>query len=165
MEVYNYTKAGVDLDVLSEAIRLRTSVRKEFQGGSMRGDQVADNIELLFNRALLSSEIDEVTAIVNAIGPSYDLVVRKNIEQNTMSWARQTGVRILDQFAANNIYRGKNATQVEALATAYPDIIHSLITGSLQTAYGVFLALQPDENITQEEIDEFALRLKIVLGL
>lgn len=171
MEKYYYTKDNLNGEVVSEAIRLRTSLRHEFIGCmiSNKHDEndviLDDNVELQFSRALVSSEQDEITAIINIVGPSYDLVIRKNIEQNTMQWALKTGQEIMAQFGANNLYRGKSAEQVEALVTQYPDLIHSLVTGSLQTAYGVFLAMQPDANINQEELDEFRLRLAITLGL
>ena len=161
----------VDPEVLTEAINLRTTLRAEFlecyisDKRDMAGNILDDNIEMVFSRALTSVEHDEITNIINSIGPSYDLMIRKNIEKNTMSWAIKTGNEILAQFGANNLYRGKTPVQVEALVTSYPDLIHSLITGSLQATYAIFLAMPADANISQEEIDEFTLRLKIALGL
>ena len=171
MEKYFYTKEGVNGEVVSEAIKLRTTIRSEFIGSLVsdkRDDDgiiLDDNIELQFTRALTSAEQDEITGIINMVGPSYDLMIRKNIEQNTMQWALKTGQEILAQFGANNLYRGKSAAQIEALVTEHPDLIHSLVTGSLNTAYTVFSAMTPDANISQEEIDEFKLRLAIVLGV
>lgn len=171
MEKYFYTKEGIDSEVVGEAIRLRTTLKDVFIGGftsdkrDAQGDIFDDNIELQFTRALVSSEQDEITGIINMIGPSYDLMIRKNIELNTMSWAIKKGSEILAQFGANNLYRGKTEEQIEALVTQYPELIHSLVTGSLQTTYGIFLAMVPDANISQEEIDEFRIRLQIILGL
>lgn len=167
MESYSYTK-WVETDILREAINLRTTIRKVVT--SIRVDGMPsifpdDNITIETSRALLSEEQDEITNIINAIGPSYDLVIRKNLEKNTMVWSIKTGQEILAQFGANNLYAGKTAEQVHQLATAYPELIHSLITGSLQTTYGIFLSMQPDANFTQAEIDEFTLRLAIILGL
>lgn len=168
MESYKYTKV-LDNEVLTEAIQLRTTLRNEFIGChyavATDGTAPIDNICLDFSRALTSSEQDEITNIVNAMGPTYDLVIRKSIEQNTMKWATEKGAEVLRQFAANNLYRGKTAEQVEALVTDYPDIIHSLLTGSLQTAYITFSNMVPDVNISQEEIDEFKLRLAVILGI
>ena len=171
MEKYFYTKEGIDLEVLNEAIRLRTSLRQVFIGGytSDKRDEYDrifdDNIELQFTRALVSTEIDEITNLINIIGPSYDLVIRKGIEKNTMAWAIKTGAEILAQFGANNLYRQKTQDQVEALVTGYPELIHSLVTGSLTITYKVFTSMVPTANISQEEIDEFKLRLEIILGL
>jgi len=167
MESYSYTK-WVDTEVLREAINLRTTLRKIVTSIRVDGspdNYPEDNIIIETSRALLSAEQDEITNIVNAINESYDLVIRKNLEKNTMSWAIKTGQEILAQFGANNLYSGKTAEQVHQLATAYPELIHSLITGSLQTTYGIFLSMQPDENFTQDEISEFTLRLAIILGL
>jgi hypothetical protein len=171
MEKYFYTKEGIDSEVLNEAIRLRTSLRVEFIGGLTSDKRDAngaikdDNIELHFTRALISSEQDEITSLVNMIGPSYDLMIRKNLEKNTMAWAIKSGQEIIAQLGANNLYRGKDASQIKALAIDYPDLVHSLITGSLQTTYGIFSVMAPSANISQEEIDEFKLRLEIILGL
>lgn len=167
-EKYYYTK-DINAGVLNEAINLRTTLRREFikcqvcseSDGSIQDD----NIEIEFSRALTSSEQDEITNLINAIGPTYDLVIRKNIETNTMAWAEQKGQMILRQFAANNIYKQKTDDQVEALVTQYPDLIHSLITGSLKTSLKVFMTMVPDNNISREELDEFVLRLQIILGL
>ena len=167
-EFYYYTK-DVDAEVIQEAIKLRTSVRSEFIGCHVikNGDGTIpdDNISLEFSRALLASEIDELSTVVNDYDPSYDLVIRKGLEKDTMKWAMEEGHKILRQFAANNIYRGKTAAQVEALVTQYPTMINSLVTGSLQTALVAFMTTAPDSNITQEEIDEFVLRLQITLGI
>ncbi len=172
MEKIFYTKSGINVEVLTEAIQLRTTIRKELIGVLISekinpdtGLVCDDNIEIQFTRALVSSELDEITNLINMVGPMYDLMIRKNIELNTMSWAIKTGQTLMAQFGANNLYAQKTTAQVTALATQYPELIHSFITGSLQTAYGIFLAMTPDANITQEEIDEFKLRLEIILGL
>lgn len=161
-EKYFYTKE-LDSNVLEEAVKLRTTLRGIFEGVlySATGD---DNIELQFSRALTSSEQDELTLLVNEMSDTYDLVVRKKLELVTMAWAEKNGHDILRQFGANNIYRQKTSEQIYALSTQYPDILHTLLTGSLTTAYAVFDSMEPDDNISQEEIDEFKLRLQIVLG-
>lgn len=171
MEKYFYTKTMIDSEVLSEAIRLRTTLRGEFKGCHISdkrdssGVILDDNIEISFSRALTSPEQDQITNLINIIGPAYDLMIRKNIEKNTMQWALKTGQEILAQFGANNLYGQKTEEQTDALVEGYPDLIHSLVTGSLRKAYREFLAMQPDENISQSEIDEFRLRLEIVLGI
>lgn len=168
MEKYFYTK-NIDPEVLDEAIKLRTSLRSVylscFVNENEDGSVEDDNIEVRFTRALTSYEQDEITNLVNLVGPTYDLMIRKSIERNTMAWAMEKGKVVLAQFAANNLARGKSAQQVEALVTDYPDIIHSLLTGSLQTSYIIFSNMTADANISQEEIDEFKLRLAIILGV
>lgn len=172
MEKYFYTKSGVNSEVLTEAICLRTSLRKVFIGVSI-SEKIStetnnifdDNIEIQFSRALTSIEQDEITNLINMIGPMYDLMIRKNIELNTMNWALKTGQELMAQFGANNLYRQKTPQQIVELITNYSELINSLLTGSLQTAYGVFSTMHPDANISQEEIDEFKLRLEIVLGV
>ena len=167
-EKYYYTK-NIDAEVLMEAIQLRTSLRSVFVGChvTVNGDGTVDddNIEIEFTRALTSPEQDEITNVVNAIGPTYDLMVRKGIQRNTMTWARRKGVELMDIFTSSNVYAQKSATQIRALVADYPVLMNSLMTGSLTTAYGEFLVMQPDANISQAEIDEFKLRLEIILGL
>jgi hypothetical protein len=167
-EKYYYTK-NLNSAVLDEAIRLRTSLRSAFIRCLVRinhDDTVEDNnVELEFSRALTSAEHDEITTIVNLIDDTYDLVVRKGIEENTMAWAMETGKTLLAQFASNNLYRGKTSSQIESLVMNQSVLIQSLLTGSLTTAYGVLLNMSPDANISQDEIDEFKIRLEIVLGL
>lgn len=155
--------------VLDEAIKLRTSLRSVYLSYSVSknsdGTVPDDNIKITFSRALISSEQDEITNLINTIDSSYDLWARKVIETQTMSWAESRGREVMRQFSSNNIYRGKTEEQIEQLVTQYPDIIHSLTTGSLKTAYATFLNMSPDANISQEEIDEFVLRLAIILGV
>jgi len=172
MEKIFYTKSDIDSEVLTEAICLRTTLRKVFIGCLISdkldpntGLVFDDNIEIQFTRALISTELDEITNLINMVGPMYDLMIRKNIENNTMAWAIKTGQTIMAQFGANNLYQGKTQDQVTALSTQYPDLIHSLVTGSLTVTYSIFATMVPDANITQPEIDEFKLRLEIVLGL
>lgn len=167
-EKYYYTK-NIDPEVLNEAINIRTSLRLEFIGCRVNiksdGSIDDDNVELEFSRALVSSEQDEISNLVNEIGPSYDLAIRKNIEKNTMVWAMETGKTILSQFSANNVYRQKSNDQIDALVENYSHLINSLITGSLTKAYREFNQMVPDENISQEEIDEFIKRMQIALGI
>lgn len=167
-EKYYYTK-NLDAEVLMEAIQLRTSLRSVFVGCHVLvngdGSVSDDNIEIEFSRALISTELDEVTNIVNLIDSSYDLMIRKTIQRDTMTWARRKGVELMDIFSSNNVFANKTPTQVRALVANYPVLLNSLMTGSLQTAYGEFLTMVPDENIAQSEIDEFKLRLEIILGI
>jgi len=168
MQTYNYTKA-VDPEVLQEAIQLRTTLRNFFVSCSVvllsDGSAFPDNVEIIFSKVLESSEEDQVISIINEMGPTYDLIIRKSIERNTMKWAMEKGKEILAQFASSNLYMQKTDAQIEALVTEYPDLIHSLVTGSLKTAYITFLSMTPDDNISQPEIDEFSTRLAIILGI
>lgn len=168
MESYKYTKS-VDAEVVNEAINLRTSLRSIYLGCHVHlnadGSAPEDNICLDFSRALTSSEQDEITVIINAYGPEYDLVVRKKIEKGTMTWAKAKGSEFLDQFSANNMYRQKDAATIKRLIEADKDLITSLKIGSLQTSLGYLMAKTPNADITQEEIDEFVLRMKIILGI
>lgn len=167
MERYCYTKP-MDSTALQEAINLRTTLRKVVESIQVSGDFFSemeeDNIEIVTNRALTSAEQDEITNLVNEIDETYDLYVRAKIERSTMSWAMTVGKEMLCKFSSNNLYRGKSNDQTDALVENYPHLIHALLTGSLTKAYREFVSMVPDENISQEEIDEFALRLLIILG-
>lgn len=168
MQTYTYTK-DIPSDVLTEAISLRTSLRSVFVKCSTSkfadGTIPDDNIVLSFSRVLLSEEQDEIANLINIINPSYDLWARKNIENNTMRWAMSIGQSILAQFSSNNLYAQKTEEQIDALVENYPHLIHSLMTGSLKKAYKEFMTMQPDENITEIELNEFRLRMKIILGI
>lgn len=167
MEKYYYTKP-MDSNTFQEAVNLRTTLRKVIEGIQVSGDFFSetedDNIEIVANRALTSAEQDEITNLVNTIDQTYDLYLRAKIEKSTMSWAMTIGKEMLCKFSSNNLYRGKSDAQVDALVENYPHLIHALLTGSLTKAYREFISMVPDENISQEEIDEFALRLLIILG-
>lgn len=172
MQKYYYTKTGINSEVLTEAICLRTSLRKSLTGVFISekinpdtGLVFDNNVEIQFNKALTSAEQDEITNLINIVGPSYDLMIRKNIELNTMSWAMKEGKSILAQFGANNLYMQKTDAQIDALIANNSVLISSLLTGSLTKAYREFLAMAPDANISQSEIDEFKLRMQIALGL
>lgn len=171
MEKYFYTKSGIDNEVLKESILLRTTLRTIFidlmisEKLDDNGALVDDNIEMQFSRALTSLEQDEITNLVNMVGPTYDLMIRKNIELNTMSWAQKEGMKLMSILGANNLYRQKTFSQVEALTTQYPELIHSMLTGSLTITKSIFDNMTPDANISQEEIDEFKLRVNIILGV
>lgn len=168
METYTYTKK-LSPDVLTEAIKLRTSLRKVFTSIEYReeadGTVEDKNVSLMFNRALTSSEQDEITQVVNDMSDTYDLVVRKGLERDVMTWAETQGNMLIRQFGANNIYQQKTDEQIDALATNYKDVLSALSTGSLKSAYRQMLAMQPDSNISQAEIDEFTIRIMEVLGL
>lgn len=169
MEKYYYTKA-MSGDILQEALSLRTTLRKVITGVNVSGDfsdaEVDDdNIEITTSRVLTSSELDEIANLINTIDVNYDLVVRRGIETGTMTWAMNVGREMLCKFSSNNLYRGKTESQTDALVENYPHLIHALITGSLTKAYREFASMVPDDNISQDEINEFKLRLAIILGL
>lgn len=172
MQKYYYTKSGINSEVLTEAICLRTTLRGVFGSVSISekinkdtGTIYDNNIEIGFTRALTSAEQDEITNLVNMVGPTYDLMIRKNIELNVSSWAMKEGQSLLAQFGANNLYLQKTDAQIDALIENNGVLLNSLVTGSLKKAYREFLKMVPDANISQQEIDEFKLRLEIVLGI
>lgn len=168
IQKYYHTKV-LDSEVLEEAIRLRTTLHKDFVGCKVElnhdGTAPQNNVELSFSKVLTSAEWDSVAVILNEIGPSYDLQIRKGIENGTMTWAMAEGMKLMAQLSANNVYRGKTAEQIERILVKTEPIIRSLVTGSLKTTYAQFSAMAPDGDISQEEIDEFKKRLEIILGL
>lgn len=175
MEIYNYTKK-IDPEVLLEAIQLRTSLRPKLLGVNISqnpdGSVPDDNITIEMTEALLSAEIDELTIVINAIDASYDLMVRKKIERDVIKWATAMGNMVLNQFASNNLYRGKTDEEIDSIIEDNSVLIHSLNTGSLTKAYREFLALETRivggevvVGITLPEVQEFKLRMQIILGL
>lgn len=160
----------VDPEVLAEAIDLRTSLRGTYVGIKTRYPSASDEnqdtfVEIRFNRSLTSAEKDEITNIINALGPTYDLQIRKKIERETATWAMIQGHTVLRQFVANNLFRQKTHEQIRSLLDEKCLLITSLMTGSLTIAYTEVLSLVPDEKFSQNEIDEFKLRLEILLGM
>lgn len=165
---YKYTKEVI-ADVLHEMISFNSTLRPKFEGLMVKvnGDGTVpdDNVEVVMTEVLLSAEEDELTAIVNSYGPANQFVVRYGIEQNVMTPAVKFGNDFLMKFASNNIYLGKTPVQIGTLLNTYPDLIHASITGSLTALYATISSMVADENISQEEIDEFKLRLEIYLGI
>lgn len=167
MEKYYFTK-WIDGEVLQEAIVLRTSLSELFCGIRILGTPENipdDNIEICTTRALYSHEQDEITNIINVIDENYDLWVRKKIEKQTMSWAIKEGQEVIAQIGANNIYRGKDENQTDRLVENYPNLLNALGTGSLKKAYREFLAITPNDDFTQEELDEFVKRMEYLLRI
>ena len=158
---YEYTKENVDGEVLNEMILFNSNLRAKSIGISIAGT----DIECCFNAALEPSEHDELNVIIDQYGPSHELVVRKGIETNTMVKCMKFGESFLAKFTANNIYREKSSAQISSLLSTYPDLIHCCITGSLQSLYYIISNMVASENISQDEIDEFKLRLEIFLGI
>ncbi len=160
----------IDPEVLTEAIALRIPFSDVCTGIKTRYPKPSDEnqdtyTEIHLSRTLTSEEHDQITAIINALGPSYDLQIRKGIEKNVMVWAMEQGHLLLRQFAANNIYRQKTPEQLTRLLDEKCLLITSLMTGSLTIAYSELSATIADEDFSQEEIDEFKLRLEIALGI
>lgn len=166
IEKYYFTK-NVNDEVLDEAIKLRSDLGNIYLGSSVEINQDEsvndDNIEIRFNRAITAAEKDQIINLINLIDDNYDLVIRKKIEQDTMVRSMQFGQQFLAQFSANNIYRGKSAVQVAAIIQTYPDLINYALTGSMSGLHYMVSNMTPDENISQEEIDEFKKRIEFFL--
>jgi len=168
MEKYYYTKSVI-ADVLQDMVNLNNILRPLVKNVSVTtnsdGSIPDDNIEISTDIVLESTQLDELAALINAYGPANALVVRYGIETNVMTPAMQYGYNFLSKLSANNIYLGKTAEQINALLANYPDLIHAALTGSLISLYSVISTMEADANISQDEIDEFKLRLEIYLGL
>ena len=157
---YTYTKE-VNPDVLREIIDLDNRLRAIMEGMYTHGDAIT----IVTIVALTPDQHDILNVLVDSYNDTHPLVVRKNIEVNVMTPAMKYGMSFLAKFSSNNIYLNKTAEQVGALLTMYPDVIHAALTGSLQALYYTTSTMVADDNISQEEIDEFKLRLEIQLGI
>jgi len=168
MEKYYYTKSVI-ADVLQDMISLDNILRPLVKNVSVTtnsdGSIPDDNVEISTDIVLDSAQLDALAAVINAYGPAHALVVRYGIETNVMTPAMQYGYNFLSKLSANNIYLGKTAEQINALLSNYPELIHAALTGSLISLYTVISGMVADANISQDEIDEFKLRLEIYLGL
>ncbi len=168
MEKYYYTKEVVGT-ILQEIIDLNNILRPLIKNVSVTnnadGSIPDDNIEISTDIVLDSTQLDELASIINAYSASHALVIRYGIETNIMTPAMMYGYTFLSKLSANNIYLGKTAEQINALLATYPSLIHAALTGSLNSLYAIISAMTPDANISQDEIDEFQLRLEIYLGL
>jgi len=157
---YEYTKA-LDGSILDDMIKLNVELRPKYS----RTTVVVDDVVCIFNEALTAEEHDTLNVVIDQYSDTHPLVVRRDIELNHMVPAMSFGMNFLAKFSANNIYLGKTGIQVAALLEAYPDLIHAAITGSREALYYTVATMVPSADISQEEIDEFTLRLKIELGI
>jgi len=168
MEKYYYTKSVI-ADVLQDMISLDNVLRPLVKNVSVTtnsdGSIPDDNIEISTDIVLDSAQLDALAVVINAYSPAHALVVRYGIETNVMTPAMQYGYNFLSKLSANNIYLGKTAAQINALLADYPELIHAALTGSLISLYTVISTMTADANISQDEIDEFKLRLEIYLGI
>lgn len=157
---YEYNKSVI-ADVLDDMIKFNSLLRPKYIGVLSN----ATAIICRFSEALTPDEHDTLNVIVDSYSDTHELVVRKGIEENVMTPAMIYGNNFLAKFSANNLYRNKTPIQIGTLLATYPDLIHAAITGSLTALYGTMLTMVADANISQEEIDEFKLRLELHLGL
>ena len=160
--------------MLEEVIKLRSSAGKHLKEvkysyipdymKSIGYEYDEDNLLLHFDKALLSEEKDEIANIVNSLNDDYDLVKRDRIKKGIIKDKMAFGHDFMAMFAANNEYRNKTAQQIGGMLAKYPALITCCLTGSIESLYGLVLTMKEDEFVTQEEIDEFKLRLEIYLG-
>lgn len=167
MHEYNFT-LGAEASILKDIIMLNDTLRPLVSNISvstnMDGSVDDDNVSIETTAVLLSAEEDELNTAINGYSAN-PLVVRYQIEHNTMNPAMTYGMNFLAKFSANNLYLGKTALQINTLLDTYPELIHAAITGSLVALYQTMCTMVADANISQEEIDEFKKRLEIYLGI
>ena len=166
MEVL-YFRIDIDTIVLREAINLRTSLsdfltKIEYQ--HMNEQTEENNLAIHFNRALLSSEKDEIADLVNVVNDEYDLCVRKKIKETSTKSKIAFGNEFIAMISANNEYRNKSDYQVAAMIEKYPRIIMCCLLGAISSLYNLVLTMESDENISDEEIQEFKLRIEQYLS-
>jgi hypothetical protein len=170
MEKITFT-TQINYSILNDAIRLRTSLsdvieKVEYSFNSYKYEQqeLVDNLGIHCNRALLSSERDEIVNLVNSINDDYDLVIRDKIKKTISNQKIEFGKDFLSVFAASNTYLNKSAEQISNLLGQYPNLIMCCLTGSIETLLALVHTITPDDNISQSELDEFIKRIEIFLA-
>lgn len=171
MEVIKFTKI-VDYTVLYEALNLRTSLGSvldridySFPHGFSEGDELTDNLVFHFSVALSSDQKDELANLVNSIDENYDLVIRHNIKNKTIKDKVAFGKEFINVVSANNDYMQKDALKIAALLETYPSLIVCCLTGAIELLYGLIISMQPDENISAEELSEYKKRIELFMGM
>ncbi len=169
MEIIKFTKI-INYTALNEAISLRTGLGElltkidySFPSGFSKDEELTDNLVFHFNTALTSDQKDELANLMNDIDDNYDLVVRQKIQNGIIKDKMNFGKQFISMFAANNEYQDKTSEQVGLMLTKYPSLIMCCLTGSIESLYYIVSTIEPDEAITQEEINEFKKRLEIFL--
>ena len=166
--MYYYTKDfDVNSAVLMDMLRL-SSLKPKLDNIRIGYNPDIDKmgtIEVFMTEVLQSEEEDILIGIINEYSLTCPMQIRYNLETTLINPAMSYGQEILAKFASSNLYLQKTDAQIDALVEGYPELIHSLITGSLTKAYREFASMPANENITQAEIDEFKARLGWFLGI
>lgn len=124
-----------------------------------------DTVEIYMNEVLLSEDEDKLSSIINEYSLSHPLEVRQNLENTLINPAMSYGREIVAKMGTNNVYQNKTDEQIAAISLQFNEMIIDLLTGSLKQAYYKCLSLEPNENISQDEIEEFTKRIGWFLGL
>jgi hypothetical protein len=171
MEVIKFTKI-LDYTVLCEALKLRTSLKSvlnkidySFPSGFSEGEELTDNLVFHFSSALNSEQKDELASLVNAIDENYDLVVRNNIKNKKVKDKVAFGKDFINVVSANNEYMQKDSLKIAALLEDYPSLIVCCLTGSIELLYGLLVSIEPDDNISIEELREYKKRIELFMEM
>jgi hypothetical protein len=78
--------------------------------------------------------------------------------------AKQFGLSLIDQAAAENIAMGLNTMQVMAVLQKFSSVIPMLSTGSLSSALVVLQQLKGDSLVPQSRIDYYIQKIKNFIG-
>ena len=166
MEKYYYTK-DVNPDVLSDMIHLEAS----FDGvicavgvvKNQDGTIPDDNVEITAERVLNSEELDTLADLFNNYGPAHPLVVRHDIKHNIVIPDSNKLSEILLEFAADNIYRGKDFAAADRLFTKLDKILRYANAGAKEMTFLESLKLTADSDLPQDQLDEFIRRFKLIV--
>ena len=153
--------------VLTDMLMLST-IASKFDHVAVKYDSeksLMSIIEIHMKEVLLSDDEDVLNNIINTYSPTCEMQVRYNLEMDLINPAMSYGREIIAKFGANNVYKQKNNEQIDSLVESMPVLITALETGSLQKAYREFISMQPSENISQSELDEFRTRVGWFLGI
>jgi hypothetical protein len=171
MEVIKFTKI-LDYTVLCEALKLRTSLKSvlnkidySFPSGFSEDEELTDNLVFHFSSALNSEQKDELASLVNDIDENYDLVVRSNIKNKKVKDKVAFGREFINIVSANNEYMGKDTLKIAALLESYPSLIICCLTGSIDLLHSLIMSMQPDENISIEELNEYKKRVELFIEM
>ena len=152
---------------LIDMIKL-SSIKEKFESLKVCYNQetsTMDIIEVYMKEVLVSEDEDVLVEIINEYSPSCEMQVRYDLESSLINPAMSYGREIIAKMGTNNVYKQKSDAQIQAISASTKDLVDDLLTGSLKQAYFKCLVMQPDENISQEEIDEFTKRVGWFLGL
>lgn len=124
-----------------------------------------DTVEIYTTEVLVSEDEDVLVNIINEYSTTCEMQVRHDLESSLINPAMSYGREMIAKMGTNNVYKNKTDAQIQAISIALSGLTMDLLTGSLKQAYYKCLALQADENISQDEINEFTKRIGWFLGL
>ena len=149
-------------ETLYEELKFRSELSEFIEGISVSNAN-EKKLTIITNKDFSLEEIERLKLLIDSISDSHELVIRKKLQVEVVSDAMSSGMQFLEAFSANNVYRQKTAEQINNLLNDYPMLITCCATGSLVTLRQLLDTMQPDENISQEEIEEFTKRLDFML--